>query len=222
MLPHWLELHIQGWNLTEITIGRSDSRVFRLDQSGSQPRYLKLAIGQPATELQLEIERLHWLQGRTLVPQILHEVRYENEVALFTSALPGLSLVHVPKNEFKEHAELIGRALKQLHRIDISDCPFLHSSEGGPESPDGLLDPPKLTIYHELIQRFPEHENRVFLHGDPSLPNIFAKNGEFSGWIDLGSAGIGNPYRDVALALWSLNYNYGPGFDNALLDSYHN
>lgn len=31
----------------------------------------------------------------------------------------------------------------------------------------------------------------TFIHGDPSLPNIFADKGKFMGFIDVGSCGVG-------------------------------
>ena len=51
------------------------------------------------------------------------------------------------------------------------------------------------TGYHTLI------------HGDFCLPNILAKDNKIIGFIDLGDAGIGDPWRDYAWAIWSLEYN---------------
>lgn len=47
----------------------------------------------------------------------------------------------------------------------------------------------------------------TLIHGDFCLPNILAKDDEVIGFVDLGDAGIGDPWRDYAWAIWSLEYN---------------
>ncbi len=47
-----------------------------------------------------------------------------------------------------------------------------------------------------------------FIHGDLCLPNIyFDEDNNFIGFIDLGSAGLGDKWYDYAWMLWSLEYN---------------
>lgn len=47
-----------------------------------------------------------------------------------------------------------------------------------------------------------------FTHGDLCLPNIyFDENNNFIGFIDLGSAGLGDSWCDYSWMLWSLEYN---------------
>jgi aminoglycoside phosphotransferase len=45
-------------------------------------------------------------------------------------------------------------------------------------------------------------------------------NDRFSGFVDLGSAGLGDPRNDLVLALWSLEFNYGAGWGETLLQAY--
>lgn len=47
----------------------------------------------------------------------------------------------------------------------------------------------------------------TLIHGDFCLPNILVNDNGVSGFIDLGDAGIGDPWRDYAWCIWSLEYN---------------
>ena len=50
---------------------------------------------------------------------------------------------------------------------------------------------------------------KTLIHGDYCLPNILVKNDKINGFVDLGGAGIGDPWRDYAWCIWSLEYNLG-------------
>jgi aminoglycoside phosphotransferase len=52
-----------------------------------------------------------------------------------------------------------------------------------------------------------DKEYNTLIHGDFCLPNILAIDNKIVGFIDLGDAGIGDPWRDYAWCIWSLEYN---------------
>ena len=81
------------------------------------------------------------------------------------------------------------------------------------------VDNEEPTTFGEGGFRDPEHllmwleENRpafepVLSHGDYCLPNIFLENGTLKGFIDLGRAGIGDKWNDIALCYRSLKHNF--------------
>lgn len=52
-----------------------------------------------------------------------------------------------------------------------------------------------------------DNEYKTLIHGDFCLPNILVKDNKVVGFIDLGDSGIGDPWRDYAWCIWSLEYN---------------
>ncbi len=63
--------------------------------------------------------------------------------------------------------------------------------------------------------------NDTLLHGDYCLPNIMLDNWQFSGFIDLDGAGMGDRHIDLFWGVWTLQFNlkthrYGDRF----LDAY--
>ena len=74
--------------------------------------------------------------------------------------------------------DLLAKAIKLLHNTKVDDKKYIIDSE-----------------YNTLI------------HGDFCLPNIMVYNNEITGFIDLGDSGIGDPWREYAWCIWSLEYN---------------
>jgi kanamycin kinase len=58
------------------------------------------------------------------------------------------------------------------------------------------------------------------VHGDACLPNIIVGDGALNGYIDLGDMGVGDVEVDLSAAVWSLQYNLGPGFGRGFLTAY--
>lgn len=145
-----------------------------------------------------------------------------------------------------ELLKLLANALKMLWKIDVSTCPRvrdlqteinearyrvennlvdLEDVEPDTFGENGFKNPNELLKW--LEENTPEYEP-VFSHGDFCLPNILIENNEISGFIDLGDAGIGDKWRDIALCYRSLKHNfdgtYGgkvyPNFDPDLLFTY--
>jgi kanamycin kinase len=53
------------------------------------------------------------------------------------------------------------------------------------------------------------------------VPNtLIGDDGRWTGHVDLGALGVADRWADLAVATWSTVWNYGPGFEAALLDAY--
>ena len=72
-----------------------------------------------------------------------------------------------------------------------------------------------------MVAEPPIVDRLVVCHGDPCSPNtIVDADGNWVGHVDLGALGVGDRWADIAVATWSLEWNYGPGWDDLLLDTY--
>jgi len=86
----------------------------------------------------------------------------------------------------------------------------------------GFRDPEELLQW--LYDHKPEEQQKLS-HGDFCLPNVMLHENGLSGLIDLGKAGISDPWQDIALCFRSLSNNYGgvyngrsyPGFSSEML-----
>jgi kanamycin kinase len=58
-------------------------------------------------------------------------------------------------------------------------------------------------------------------HGDACVPNtLLAHDGEPAALVDLALMGVADVWADLAAALWSVDFNYGPGWRQNYLDAY--
>jgi kanamycin kinase len=145
-----------------------------------------------AANLADERDRTAWLAGRWPVPQVLGFFKAYGDDWLLTREVPGVPLYHASVGwEPARVARRLGEILLELHATDFAGCPFGEAKAG-----------------------------HVLLHGDYCLPNVLVEQGRLTALVDLGRSGIGDPRDDFAAALWSLHYNYGPGYARDFLDAY--
>ncbi|MBQ8952624.1 MAG: phosphotransferase, partial [Clostridia bacterium] len=108
----------------------------------------------------------------------------------------------------------LGEAIRALHETAAADCPLSDVNERWIEVYEKEHGAPFAGDVSIL-------QKDVLAHGDCCLPNIFFDGGRFSGFIDLGDAGLGDRHADLSSALWSLGYNLGTDcWNGRLLDAY--
>jgi aminoglycoside phosphotransferase len=145
-----------------------------------------------AADLAGERDRLAWLAGRWPVPEVVGFFHAAGDDWLLTREAPGVPLYH-PSVGLPPSgvARLLGQILRDVHRTDATGCPF------------GVAKP-----------------GHVLIHGDFCMPNVLVADGKLSALIDVGRAGLGDPRDDLAAGVWTLRYNYGPGFAREFLGAY--
>lgn len=217
-----VESFIKNANLSEISIGCSDSQVIKIDKN-DKIYFLKMAKKGLLTQ---EFNALNWLNGRLSVPEIvLFDDETENEF-LITKAIPGEMVCSEKYLDNPMLAlEIIKEAFNSIYSVDISDCPFdvsnkykLSLIKNNVEK--GLIKNENLKS--ETLKRFGNVEGMLnylidnqfeeelcFSHGDTSLPNIFSFNDKFSGFIDVGECGIADKWFDIAICEKSIRRNFG-------------
>jgi kanamycin kinase len=145
-----------------------------------------------AANLADERDRTAWLAGRWPVPAVIGFFKAYGDDWLLTREVPGVPLYHASVGwQPARVARRLGEILRELHATDFNGCPFGEAKPG-----------------------------RVLIHGDYCLPNVLVEQGRLTALVDLGRSGIGDPRDDFAAALWSLHYNYGPGYARDFLDAY--
>jgi kanamycin kinase len=143
-------------------------------------------------DLKEERKRLEWLKDKQPVPRIIATTTIAGKDALLLSAIEGANLKSVAKDLGIDKVIIVlVDALLRFHDTNINDCPFGVKTDGA-----------------------------VLVHGDASLPNFIVNNGELSGYIDLEDTRMDNRDVDLAAAVWSLQYNFGPGFGMSFLEKY--
>jgi kanamycin kinase len=163
-------------------------------------------------DLAAEAARLRWAVPYVSVPRVLSAGRDGAGEWLLTAALPGESAVSQRwKADPATAAAAIGAGLRTLHdRLPVQDCPFSWSVEK------------RLAVVPG--KEFPESppiDCLVVCHGDACVPNtLIDEDGKCSGHVDFGEMGIADRWADLAIATWSTEWNYGPGWEDEVLDAY--
>ena len=160
--------------------------------------YVKLIPLGWAHILEAEYFRLGWAATYLSVPRVLSA----GPGWLHTAGLAGTSAV-APRwmSDPRTAARAIGVGLRLMHdTLPVDDCPF------GP--PTWVTDQPDV-------------DRKVVCHGDACAPNTLIDDaGRPCGHVDLGELGVADRWADLAVAEWSLRYNYGGDWRDVFFDAY--
>lgn len=176
-------------------------------------RFLKWVphgVGLPS--LADEAARLAWVAPFSQVPRVLAHGVAEDGEWLLTAAVPGSSAASRQWVQDPERAaRAIGTGLRALHdALPVDRCPFTWSV-------DERLTAKGIACFPAP----PPVDRLVVCHGDACVPNtLVGDDGTWTGHVDLGRLGVADRWADIAVATYSLGWNYGPGYDGILLDGY--
>lgn len=160
--------------------------------------YVKVLPPQWAHLVIAEVCRLEWAAAYLRVPRVLGA----GDGWLHTAGLTGSSAVD-PRSlgDPRTAARAIGAGLRLMHdSLPVGDCPF--------EAP-------------AWVTEASEVDRLVVCHGHACAPNtLIDDDGRCCGHVDLGDLGVADRWADLAVAEWSLRYNYGGDLRVEFFDAY--
>ncbi|WP_166869231.1 aminoglycoside 3'-phosphotransferase [Salinibacterium sp. ZJ70] len=178
-------------------------------------RYLKWNPQSTGISLADEVARMRWAASFHPVPEVVEFAPAAQGELLVTRALPGEGAV-TPRwlAEPRIAVRAIGEGLRALHEgIPRDDCPFDWSVEARLAR---LSDAERAALGD-----VPPVDVLVVCHGDACAPNtVIADDGGWAGHVDLGALGLADRWADLAVASMSLDWNYGPGWQDELFAAY--
>jgi kanamycin kinase len=190
--------------VTDIAAGRTVAPIWVNELGGvtfaigGGSEYVKVTPPQSAHGLAAEVCRLGWAATYLRVPRVLGA----GDGWIHTAGLPGSSAID-PRwmDDPRTAARAIGAGLALMHEtLPVGDCPF------GP--PTWVTDQPDV-------------DRLVVCHGDACAPNtLIDDDGRCCGHVDLGDLGVADRWADLAVAQWSLEYNYGGDWRDEFFDAY--
>ncbi len=205
-----------GAVLTPVWRNELGGVTFRAEGDGV--RFLKFGPRNAETSMANEAERLRWAGQYTPVPRVVEIGGDAAHEWLVTEGMPGLSAVD-PRwiDEPATAVRAVGRGLRALHEaLPVAACPFRWDvpSRLAKAAARGIQVPADL-------RSAPPVDRLVVCHGDACAPNtLLSDAGEWAAHVDLGALGVGDRWADIAVAALSTEWNYGPGWQHALVDAY--
>ena len=205
--------------------------------TGGRRYYVKWAPHHSGIDLDAEATRLGWARAFTPVPRVLDQGADEEGTWLVTSPVPGANAVTARwRADPGAAVTAVGRGLRALHdTLPVDTCPFSWSqrervADARRRASQGRIDPARwhedhrhlaLTRALEFLDDAPPIDVAVVCHGDACAPNtVLDEDGRCSGHVDFGSLGVADRWADLAVATWSTQWNYGPGWEVTLLHAY--
>lgn len=223
--------------LRPVWVNELGGLTFAVERDGTATAFVKWTPVGSGIDRAEEVDRLAWAAPFVAVPRVLDQGADAEGTWFVTAALPGENAV---TDRWKAEPEVavaaVGRGLRALHdALPVDRCPFSWSAHDRLASFDarraaGAIDPGRWHPVHrglglararELLGEMPEVDRFVVCHGDACAPNtLIAPDGSWAGHVDLGALGVADRWADLAVATWSTVWNYGSGFERALLDAY--
>jgi kanamycin kinase len=164
-------------------------------------RYVKWAPPESGISFSDEAERLEWASAFHPVPEVISFGADDDGAWLETRAMDAESAVSARWLDDPTTAvRAIGEGLRALHEnLPLEWCAF--------DSPGWTITPLTSDI--------------VVSHGDACAPNtLISAKGKWAAHVDFGAIGPADRWSDLAIASMSLDWNFGPGWQQLFFDSY--
>jgi len=229
---------LAGYTWARNTVGESGGAVYRLHGRTDAPdMFLKHGAGPVADDITDEMVRLRWLAPHLPVPALAHFSRTPEEAWLLMAAMPGHTawqVLQASPGRRRAVVDALAAFLRRLHAIPLHACPFtsdhawrlararMRIDAGLVQEDDFDEDRAGWTaaqVWDALQGLLPLAPDPVVTHGDFSLDNLFIRDDQVVGCIDLGRAGIADRYQDLAI-MWNCLGEFGAPLQERFLKQY--
>jgi kanamycin kinase len=235
-LPPEIIEQYSAWAFTPVSIHPGRSVMYRLSR-GAESRLLKVVRKGSFPSAEGEAQRTIWARAHVPVPEILQLGVTADTTWFLARAIEGDDATHERfRSDVPALVRRIAVALRHFHSMPVDACPFSFRLDASLQHAekrlrDGEIDPARDfhsehanlsadAAVRKLIATRPATEDVVVCHGDCCVPNILFHGNTLAGFVDLGELGTADRWWDLAVATWSLTWNFGPGHEPLFLDAY--
>jgi len=236
-VPPGLAAEYSSWSWSVVSLHAPNSVTYCLASASGGTRFLKITRTSWTPSAKAETERLRWARLHLPVPEILGAGGDEEITWLLTAGLRARDATFEPfRADARKLVRLLGGGLRKFHAIDAESCPFQFRLDdalrvAAERLKAGQIDPARdfhpehahlspAEAVAELERTRPDTEDLVVCHGDYCPPNLLSDGTEVVGYVDLGELGVADRWWDLAVATWSVTWNFGPGLETHFLDAY--
>ena len=209
-----------------------EARVYFIDKDGGY--FLKASA--PGT-LKKEAELTKYFHTLGLGAEVINHSTYDGRDVFATKRVAGEDCTHATYLENPQKlCDIIATKLRELHELCYTGCPvhnrtadYLTLAEENwrtgnfdashfPDSFGYRSAEEAIAVLHDGKDAL---KSDVLIHGDYCLPNIMLDDWRFSGYIDLGNAGVGDRHIDIFWGTWTLWFNLKTWqYTSRFLDAY--
>lgn len=221
--PAAVQAATRGEAITPVWRNQLGGLTFQIG-AGATRRFLKWAPVGSGLDLAAELQRLRWIAPRWSAPRVLDHGTDEGGSWMLTAGLRGDSAV-APQwiAQPKVAVWAIGEGLRALHEVlPVAQCPFSWSLADRRARVIAAAEQRRTAAADlDRLLDAPEPDRIVVCHGDACAPNtLIGADGRWSAHVDFDCLGVADRWADLAVATWSTEWNYGPGWEGELLAAY--
>lgn len=232
-LPSKMKSLIDNKPYTIDDIGMSGNQVLIFED-------MVLKIEEISASVERQVLMMRWLEGKIPVPKVIaYEVENGKSYLLMSKVGGVMSCDTYYLKHPEELLEVLATGLRMLWEVDVKECPCVRDvdavlQEARVQVENGWVDLDNVepTTFGEdgfenpeqLLEWLENHRpsfEPVLSHGDFCLPNIFLADGKVKGFIDLGKAGVGDKWNDIAICYRSVKHNFDGTYGGKVYDDFN-
>ena len=235
--PRGLRDEYASWSWEAVSAYPGKSVMHRLSNGAGETRFLKMVRHGWFPSACDEAERTAWARAFLPVPAVLQSGMTRECSWLLTQ---GISAPDATKAAYRADVRnlvsLLGQALRRFHEAPAQECPFQFRIAEALQLVQHRLDTDQIDPGRDFHPEFaaftaqeavdhlfvslPDSEDLVVCRGDYCVPNVLVRGGSVAGYVDLGELGVADRWWDLAVATWSITWNFGPGYEHQFLRAY--